>query len=53
MLRSRAPKKLWDFYLTYVTDNQPLIAHPMYKMEGRTPYEILTRDMPDILEFIE
>ena len=46
-------KKLWDFCLTYVTDNNSLTAHPIYKLDGRTPYEILNGDMQDISKFVE
>ena len=51
MLRSKAPKNLWDFWLKYVTYTQSLTDHPTYKLDGRTPYEILTGDTPDASEF--
>ena len=52
MLRSRAPKKLWYLCLKYVTDTHSLTAHPIYELDGKTPYQILTEDTPDILEFV-
>ena len=53
MLMIRASMKLWDFCLTYVTDNHSLTDHPIYKLYGRTPYEILTGDTRYISEFVE
>ena len=53
MLRSRAPKKLWDFCLPYVTDTPSLTTHPIYKLDGRTSYEILNGYTPNISQFVE
>ena len=53
MINSRAPMKLWDWCLTYVADTHSLTAHPIFKLDGRTPYEILTGNTPDISEYLE
>ena len=53
MIRSRLHKKLWEFYITYVADNHSLMDTPIYNMDGRNKYLILTGDKPDILESIE
>ena len=53
MLRSIAPNKLWNFCLTYVTYTHSLTDHLIYNLGGGTPYEISTRDTPDISECFE
>ena len=53
MLRSSAPNKLWDFCLMYVTDTHSLTAHNIYKLGGRTTYEILAGYTLYISEFLE
>ena len=53
MLSSRAPMKIWDFCLTYVTDTDSFTAHPIYNLDDMNPYEILNREKHKILEFIE
>ena len=53
MLRNIAPKRLWELCLMYVMDTYFLMSHPIYTLDGRNIYEILTRDTPDISEFIE
>ena len=53
MLRNIAPKRLWELFLMYVMDTYFLMSHPIYTLDGRNIYEILTRDTPDISEFIE
>ena len=53
MLRSIAPKKLWDLCLTYRTYTHYLTSHPIYNLDGRNPYEILNRGTLDISEFFQ
>ncbi|MGH3054467.1 MAG: hypothetical protein ACRDL7_05760, partial [Gaiellaceae bacterium] len=53
MTRTRMPKSLWDFCMSYVCDTRCLTAHGIYSLHDRTPYELVTGDTPDISEFVE
>jgi hypothetical protein len=53
MSRTRSPKRLWDFCAIYVTDLRNRLAIPLYQLHGRTPYEVLTGNTPDISEYLE
>jgi hypothetical protein len=53
MLKTRAPKRLWDFCTTYQCELRCLIAHPHPKLQGWTPYEIVTGRTPDISEYLD
>ena len=53
MSRTRSPKKLWDYCLTYVCELRNRLALPLYQLHGRTPYEVLTGNTPDISEYLD
>lgn len=53
MKRHSAPKRLWDFAAAYAADIRSLTAHPLFSLEGRTPYEKVTGNTPDISEWVE
>jgi hypothetical protein len=53
MSRTRTPKKLWDYCLTYVCELRNRLALPLYQLHGRTPHEVLTGNTPDISEYLE
>jgi hypothetical protein len=53
MSRTRTPKRLSDCCLVYVTELRNRLALPLYQLHGRTPYEVLTGNTPDISEFLE
>ena len=53
MNRTNAPKCLWDFCMEYRADIRCRVAHPRFQLKGRTPYEHVTGDTPDISEWIE
>jgi hypothetical protein len=53
MTRSQTPLPLWDFCCQYVVELQNRIACPLSQLHGRTPYEVLTGNTPDISEFLE
>ena len=53
MSRTQTPKQLWDFCTLYTTDLRNRIVRPLRQQHGRTPYEILTGNTPDISEFLE
>lgn len=53
MSRTRSPKRLWDFRAIYTVELRNRLALPLYGLHGRTPYEILTGNTPDISEYIE
>ncbi|MGH3055829.1 MAG: hypothetical protein ACRDL7_12725, partial [Gaiellaceae bacterium] len=53
MSRTRTPKRLWDFCTVYVCETRCLSAHPIYSLHGRTPYECVAGNTPDISEYVE
>jgi hypothetical protein len=53
MARSHTPSPLWDFCTLYTTDLRNRLARPLHQLQGRTPYEVLTGNTPDISEFLE
>ena len=53
MSPTRTPKRLWDYCMLYVTDLRNRLALPLPQLHGRTPYEVLTGNTPDISEFLE
>jgi len=53
MSRSRPPLQLWDFCCQYTVELRNRIARPLPQLHGRTPYEVLTGNTPDISEFLE
>jgi hypothetical protein len=52
MSKTKTPKRLWDFCASYVAELRCLTAQPLYSLHGRTPYEIVTGNTPDISEYI-
>jgi hypothetical protein len=53
MLKTRAPKRLWDYCTTYQCELRNIIAHPQFNLQGRTPYEVVTGRTPDISEYLD
>jgi hypothetical protein len=53
MSRTKASKRLWDFAANYVCDIRCKTARPLWKLMGRTPWEMVTGDTPDISKWIE
>jgi hypothetical protein len=53
MQRTNTPKRLWDFCMCYVAEIRNLTAQPLYSLHGRTAYELVTGDTPDISEYAE
>jgi len=53
MQRTRAPLCLWDYCTTYQCELRNLIAHPLYQLNGRTPYELVVGRAPDISEYLD
>ena len=51
--RTRASKCLWDYAAIYVSEVRSCTAHQLYKLHGRTPYEIVAGDTPNITEWFE
>jgi len=52
MHSTRTPLRLWDMCTTYVAELRCLTAQPLYSLHGRTPFEVLTGNTPDITEYI-
>ena len=53
MARTKAPGRLWDFCATYHSEIRNLTAHPLFNLQGRTPYELVTGQTPDISEYTD
>jgi hypothetical protein len=51
--RTQAPRRLWDCCTRYHSEIRNLTAHPIFRLEGRTPYEIVCGRTPDILEYLD
>jgi hypothetical protein len=52
MGKTKTPKRLWDSCASYVAELRCLTAQPLYSLHGRTPYELVTGNTPDISEYI-
>jgi hypothetical protein len=52
MNKTKTPLKLWDFCTQYVAKIRCLTAQPLFFLHGRTPYELVTGNTPDISEYI-
>ncbi len=53
MLRTRTPKPLWDYCANYVSEIMCFTANDLTILHGRTPYELVTGNTPDISEYAE
>jgi hypothetical protein len=53
MTRSCTTLPFWDFCCQYTVELRNRIACPLPQLHGRTPYEALTGNTPDISEFLE
>ena len=51
--KMQAPRRLWDYCIIYQYELRNLIAHPYFKLHGRTPYKIITGYTPDISEYLD
>ncbi len=52
MQQSQCPLPLWDLCASYVAEIRNLTAQPLYSLHGRTPFELVTGNTPDISEYI-
>ena len=53
MSRMRSPNRFWDYCCAYVAEKRNLTASDLYILHGRTPYEMVTGDTPDISEYTD
>jgi hypothetical protein len=53
MTKTGAPKWLWDYCTRYQCELRNLIAHPHFRLHGRTPYEYVVGRTPDISEYLD
>jgi len=53
MTQANTPIKLWDFCVNYVSHLRNHLARPLAQLQGRTPYELVTGNTPDISELLE
>jgi hypothetical protein len=52
MHSTKTPPLFLDLCANYVAELRCLTAQPFYSLHGRTPFELLTGNTPDILEYI-
>lgn len=52
MQRTNAHKRLWDFCVEFVSEVRNRTALGLPALKGRTPYETVTGDTPDISEWL-
>jgi hypothetical protein len=53
MHRAQTPVVLWDFCCQYMIELRNRLARPLQQLNGRTPYELIIGNTPDISEFLE
>ena len=53
MLRTRTPKRLWDYCGEWVAAIRWLTAHDLPGLDGRVPDEVVEGNMPDIAEYAQ
>lgn len=53
MSSTKTPKPLWDYCAAYVAEITCLTVNDLFAVHGRTPYEIVTGNTPDITEYTE
>ncbi len=53
MQKANAPKRLWDFCAEHQAEIRSLTATDLWQLQGRTPYEIVTGNTPDISEYTQ
>jgi len=53
MSKTKTPKRLWDFCAQYAAEVRCLTAQPLFGLHGRTPYEVVTGNTPDISEYLQ
>jgi hypothetical protein len=53
MIKSRAPKCLRDYCMIYQCKLRNFIAHPIFRLNGHTPYENVTGHTPDISKYLD
>ena len=47
MARKKAPKRVLDYGLEWITDIHIRSSHSTFTLQGRTPYDYLTGETPD------
>jgi hypothetical protein len=52
MQKSKTPLRLWDLCASYVAEIRCLTAQPLFSLHGRTPFEMVTSNTPDISEYL-
>ena len=53
MLRTRTPKRIWDYCGEWVAAVRRLTAHDLPGLDGRVPDEVIEGNTPDIAEYAQ
>jgi hypothetical protein len=53
MQKMKVPPRLWDYCIEYVSELLCRTALGLYSLKGRTPYELVTGETPDISEWTD
>ena len=52
MARKKVPKRVCGYGLEWITDIHIRPSHSTFTLQGRTPYEHLTGETPDIIKIL-
>ena len=53
MLKKKAPRRKWDYGLRWVGEIMQCIVSWSGSLEGRTPFEMVTGETPDVSECLD
>ena len=53
LARKKVPKRVWDYGLEWIADIHVRSSHSTFTLQGRTPFEYLTGETPDISEYVD
>jgi hypothetical protein len=53
MVKRKVPKRLWDYGIVWVCEVMLLTSNSSFSLDGRTPMEQLTGEMPDISKYLD
>jgi hypothetical protein len=53
MNKTRTPKVLWDYCISFVAERMSLTASDLFALHGRTPHELVTGFTHDISKFVD
>ena len=52
-VKKNIPDRLWDYVINYVCETENLAVNSSRYSDGRTPFEIITGETPDLSEYLD